>query len=138
MYSSSLLRRPWAMFFVFPEGGFSTAVNFCKLPADFRPPFVAAEEGRLAAELGREDCSKSYQKNLDSLLSRKHKISRKPSSPLTLLTCNESRPKRLTVQYFSLQPSLDLFCTKGRGEVVSFAAVFWDVTQRFFCYGFAL
>ena len=63
MYSSSLLRRPWAMFFVFPEGGFSTAVDLCKLPADFRPPFVAAEGGRLAAELGREDCSKSYQKN---------------------------------------------------------------------------
>ena len=70
IYSSSLLRRPWAMFFVFPEGGFSTAVDLCKLPADFRPPFVAAK-GRLAAELGREDCNKSHKNNLDSSLSRK-------------------------------------------------------------------
>ena len=60
MYSSSLLRSPWAMFFVFPEGGFSIAVDLCKLPTDFRPPFAAAEEGRLAAEFGREDCNKSH------------------------------------------------------------------------------
>lgn len=46
------------MFFVFPEGGFSIAVDLCKLPAGFRPPFAAAEDGRLAAELGREDCRK--------------------------------------------------------------------------------
>ena len=51
------------MFFAFPEGGFSIAVDFCKLPTDFRPPFVVAEEGRLAAEFGREDCKKSHQKN---------------------------------------------------------------------------
>ena len=56
MYSSSLLRRPCAMFFVFPEGGFSKDEDLIsELPTDFRPPFVAAEVGRLAAELGRED-----------------------------------------------------------------------------------
>ena len=59
------------MFFVFPEGGFSIAVDLGKLLADFRPPFVAAEEGRLAPELGREDCKTSHEKNWAALLSRK-------------------------------------------------------------------
>ena len=44
------------MFFVFPEGGFSNDDDLCTLSTDFRPAFVAAEEGLLAAELGREDC----------------------------------------------------------------------------------
>jgi len=44
------------MFFVFPEGGLSRDEDFCKLPTDFRPPFVAEEVVLLAAELGREDC----------------------------------------------------------------------------------
>lgn len=54
------------MFFVFPDGGFSTLdEDLCKLPTDFRPPFVvAAEEGRLADELGREDCKMEIQDNL--------------------------------------------------------------------------
>ena len=64
MYSSSLLISPCAMFFVFPDGGFST--DFWEPPLDFRPPvFEEVEEGRLAAELGREafDCNeKSYAK----------------------------------------------------------------------------
>ena len=49
------------MFFVFPEGGFSKdedLISDLVLPTDFRPPFVAAEVGRLAAELGREDWEK--------------------------------------------------------------------------------
>ena len=47
------------MFFVFPEGGFSKDEDLIsELPTDFRPPFVAAEVGRLAAELGREDWEK--------------------------------------------------------------------------------
>lgn len=58
------------MFFVFPEGGFSIAVDLCKLPTEFRPPFAAAEEGRLAAELGREDCKKVHQKKLSWLAVR--------------------------------------------------------------------
>ena len=55
MYSSSLLRRPCAIFFVFPEGGFSILDDLGKLPENFRPPFEEAEEDRFVAELGR-DC----------------------------------------------------------------------------------
>ena len=59
------------MFFVFPEGGFSIAVDLCKLPTEFRPPFAEAEEGRFAAELGRKDCEKVHQKKLNWLAVRK-------------------------------------------------------------------
>ena len=56
------------MFLVFPDGGFST--DFWEPPLDFRTPvFEEVEEGRLAAELGREafDCNKkSYAKRRGS------------------------------------------------------------------------
>ena len=76
------------MFFVFPEGGFSIAVDLCKLPTDFRPPFAAAEDGRLAAELGREDCRKKHaSKDVQLaifpclLIKKKRTKERKLSSP---------------------------------------------------------
>lgn len=80
------------MFFVFPEGGFSIAEDLCKLPADFRPPFVAAEVGRLAAELGREDCNKSYQTIQLPCYQEKSDLApniKKTQLTITLLICNE-------------------------------------------------
>ena len=52
------------MFFVFPDGGFSEDETPWALLTDRRPPFVAAEEGLLAAELAREDWGKEWKFDL--------------------------------------------------------------------------
>ena len=98
------------MFFVFPEGGFSIAEDLCKLPADFRPPFVAAEVGRLAAELGREDCNKSYQTIQLPCYQERNDLApniNKTQLTITLLICN-----KYTTQTFNNPSNFVFFATK--------------------------